>query len=157
MKKFIIIGAPNSGKTTQINILRSKYNLHILELDEELVKLNDGKWPGDYKYRNLTLLPKVIENISSLDEAIFFTSYFDIPTLSRLKLKGYKILLIQVPELELLKRNESNIGTEWDKSSHIKDNLKYQEDLINSNLIDNIINGLKSPDDIAFEIYNHTN
>lgn len=39
--KAIIIGPPLVGKTTAINYLRSNTSLPILELDEELVKLNN--------------------------------------------------------------------------------------------------------------------
>lgn len=152
MNNLIIIGAPNSGKTTQIANLRERYHHTILELDEEIVKANNGEWPADYEFRNSVIVPKVIKNITSLTGIIFFTSYFDIDSLSILKESGFKIILLEVPEDELMRRNIKNIDTKWDKTFDIHENLKYQSKLKSSGLVDCIIDGQENPDEISIKL-----
>lgn len=153
-KKVIIIGPPLVGKTTLINYLREHTNLPILELDEELVKLNNGTWPTDEEYRNKVLVHKAVDDIKIMDKVIFFTTYFSIDDLKEAKENKFKIIQLMLDKSELIKRNVERMQNkgELDATKALKENLKLQDDIKNAGVFDKIIYTNKPVEDIASEI-----
>lgn len=155
-KKAIIIGPPLVGKTTLVNYLREHTNFLILELDEELFKLNNGTWPADEEYRNKVLVHKVVDDIKIMDKVIFFTTYFSIDDLKKAKENKFKIIQLMLDKSELIKRNAERMQNkgELDAAEALKENLKLQDDINNAGVFDKIIYTNKPVEDIASEIIN---
>lgn len=139
--KAIIIGPPLVGKTTTINYLRSNASLPILELDEELVKLNNGVWPSNEEYRNKVLVHKVVEEIKNMENVIFFTTYFGVGDLKKAKEAGFRIIQLMLEKDELLKRNVERMQgkSENDATRDIENNLKLQNDIKIAGMVDKTI------------------
>ena len=47
VNKSLIIGSSLTGKTTLVKYLRDNLNMEVQEIDEELNRLNGGKFPTD--------------------------------------------------------------------------------------------------------------
>lgn len=152
--KAIIIGPPLVGKTTTINYLRSNTSLPILELDEELVKLNNGDWPNDEEYRNKVLVHKVVDDIKNMDNVVFFTTYFGVDDLKKVRQDGFKIIQLMLEKDELLKRNTARMQSksENDATKDVENNLRLQNDIKNSGVIDRTIFTNKPVERVVSEI-----
>lgn len=141
--KAIIIGTSLSGKTTLVNHIHSKSNLPLLEMDEELTRANNGKYPDDVKYKNEVLAPQIINDILNREEIVFFTNtdYFTDEALKIAKGKGFKIIQLEVSLNELKKRNKVRVQKESrdDWSRWFEGMLKYQKDIKGKGLVDKII------------------
>jgi adenylate kinase family enzyme len=151
--KAIIIGPPLVGKTTIVNYLRSKTSLQVLELDEELVKLNNGVWPSDEEHRNKVLVHKVVDEVKNMDNVIFFTTYFGVEDLRRVKEGGFKVLQLMLEKDELLKRNITRMqGRESDATKDVENNLRLQDDIKKAGVIDKTIFTNKPVAEVVSEI-----
>lgn len=141
--KAIIIGTSLSGKTALINCLHTQENLPLLEIDDELVRVNGGKYPEDVKYKHLVLAPQIIKDVLSRKEVVFFTNtdYFTCEDLKTAKSIGFKIIQLEVDLEELKRRNEGRVQIENrdDWSKWLVGMLKYQKDIKEKGLVDKVI------------------
>ncbi|MEK7129785.1 MAG: hypothetical protein AAB803_02085 [Patescibacteria group bacterium] len=141
--KAIIIGTSLSGKTTLVNHLRSQGNLPLFEMDDELVRTNNGSYPDDVKYKHHVLAPQIIKDILRKEEIIFFTNadYFTDEDLKTAKNIGFKVIQLEVGLDELKRRNEVRVQKEGrdDWSRWFEGMLKYQKDIKEKGLVDKVI------------------
>lgn len=141
--KAIIIGTSLSGKTTLLKYLQSQSNLPLLEMDDELVKANNGSYPEDITYKHNVLAPQIIKDILGKDKIIFFTNtdYFNEEDLKTSKSRGFKIIQLEASLEELQKRNKIRVKEEerddWGK--WLEGMLKYQKDIKEKGLVDFVI------------------
>jgi hypothetical protein len=153
--KAIIIGASLSGKTTIIRYLRSKTDLRVSEIDEELTRLNGGKYPSDDDYKNTILAPKVVNEVLN-QNIIFFTNthYFTVEKLSQAKEHGFKIIQLELDIPQLKDRNHSRIKNEGysDLGQYLEGMVKYQEEIKKSGLVDNVIRTDRPVEEIVDEL-----
>jgi len=70
--KAIVIGASLSGKTTLISHLRKNFKLPFSEIDEELTRVNNGKYPEDSEYKVEVLAPGIVSDILHREDIVFF-------------------------------------------------------------------------------------
>jgi len=154
--KGIIIGASLSGKTTVVRYLRSNTDISVLEMDEELTRLNNGKYPIDVKHKHESLAPKVIKALLNREDILFFTNthYFSLDDLREAKDKGFKIIQLGLSVDELNKRNKNRVENEGydDLSGWLKGMLVYQEKIRDSGIVDISINANLPVERISEEI-----
>ena len=74
MFKLIILAASDGGKSTSMRYLRTHTGLNVLEMFEEILKLNDNKWPANDSYKNTVLLPQISQIIIHMDNLVYITS-----------------------------------------------------------------------------------
>ena len=112
--KAIVIGSSLSGKTTIVRKLRAEGITSILEIDEELTRMNGGVYPDNIDYKHNFLVPQIVSKILGRNNIIFFTNtdYFSLQDLRIAKDKGFKILLISVDLNELQRRNKLRVENE---------------------------------------------
>lgn len=141
--KVIVIGSSLSGKTTLVKYLRSVLNLPIAEMDEKLVEFNGGMYPSDIKYKHDVLAPKIIKNILSEKDTIFFTGtdYFALEDLKVARDVGFKIILLSLDLEELSKRNKERMRLEGyeDMGKWFGGMLRYQQQIQDEHLVDQVI------------------
>lgn len=141
--RAIIIGSSLSGKTTLKNFLQSKIETPILEIDDELSRINGGKYPTDDNYKHQILAPKIIKEILNKDDIIFFTNtdYFTEDELKKAQKKGFKIIQLEVTLEDLKKRSEVRVKEEGrdDWSQWLEGMLKYQKEIKDKGLVDKVI------------------
>jgi predicted kinase len=136
--KIIVLGPPLSGKSTLAKFLRDSYSLEVLDFDEELLELNDGKWPGSYPDLNERLKKTVIERIISMNSVIFMAFEFPLYGLKRAKEAGFTVYQLVINIEELSRRNEERLKTQPnnDAFQYVGTNLKQQSELFKSGAID---------------------
>ena len=140
LHKAIIIGASLSGKTTLIRYLRQHTDLPVLEIDEEVLRLNNNSWPTDDEYKKNVLTPKIIHELEGRNDVVFFTNsdYFDEKTLVQLKKAGFRIIQLSLSLKELRRRNLQRVKEEnyQDMSPWLEGMVKYQRNIESRGLVD---------------------
>jgi shikimate kinase len=128
MNKIIVLGAPLTGKSTLTAILLETTSTPVLDFDEELIRLNDGKYPANYTELNERLKNQVVRNVSEMEKVIFFAFEISPEDLVQLKESGFKIIQLTA-SLDVLKsRNEERLkkAPDNDAFKYVETNLKYQ-------------------------------
>jgi tRNA uridine 5-carbamoylmethylation protein Kti12 len=147
--KAIIIGASCSGKTTLIRNIRGKIKSPISEMDNELMALNDGEFPKNFKYKMKVLAPKAVKKVLSKKNIIFFTNtdYFTAKVLPKAKKEGFKIIQLKASLKEMKRRNAKRVRNEgYDNlSRYFKGMLEYQTKIKSLGLIDSTIDADQPP------------
>lgn len=154
--KGIVIGASLSGKTTVARYLRSNTNISVSEMDEELTRLNNGKYPSDIKHKHESIAPKVIKDLLNKENVLFFTNtdYFSLEDLREAKDKGFKIIQLELNLDELNKRNKNRVKNEGydDLSEWFEGMVVYQEKIRNAGVVDIVIDASQSVKKMSEEI-----
>ncbi len=156
--KAIIIGSQLSGKTTLVRHLRSVSDLNLLEMDEEIMRLNNNIWP-DNKTKDEVLTPRICADISGRENIVFLTNYF-VPNLLRTaKGNGFKIIELKLDKKTLLERNETRIKDEGydDASQWIDGHLDFIKSVEELGLLDSIIDAKKPVSEIAEDLLSSLN
>lgn len=121
-----------------------------------LTEANNGKFPTDNYLKNTVLAPKVVAEILSKEEIIFFTNtdYFSLKDLERAKEKGFKIAILDITKEELIKRNITRVNNEGyqDQSQWLDGMLRYQQQLKNDCLVDKTIDATIPPQQLVSEL-----
>ena len=141
MSKTIILGAPLTGKTTLTHSLRHIVSIPVLDFDEELTKLNNGKYPANYPVLNEQLKNKVIKTVSVMDEVIFFAFAINLDTLQKMKLAGFNIVQLTAPYDVLEERNKERLKNKPDNDAfrYVLKNTEYQKKVSEAGLVDRVI------------------
>ncbi len=157
--KAIIIGSSLSGKTTVVRHLRENYDLNVSEMDEELTEINGGKFPKDAKKKHDVLAPKVIKQILSLPNILFFTNtdYFSDQQLTNAKKLGFTIVQLYLKLNDLEKRNRYRIENEGydDMSQWLEGMVIYQDRIFKKRLVDHRINATKPTPEIVEDLLDY--
>jgi shikimate kinase len=140
MVKVIIIGASCSGKTTLVKLLRARTALPVLEIDEELTRLNGGTFPADVQLKHQVLAPQAIAEVLAKESIVFFsnTDYFTVDDLREARKRGFKIVQLEASAETLLHRNQIRVSQMgWpDVSEWFEHMLAYQNQLREQHLVD---------------------
>ena len=154
MVKIILLAASAGGKSTLMKYMREHTNLNVMEMDEEIIKINHGTWPNDNNYKDQILVPKIVENILDKDEVIYLASYVPDYLIEKARLNNFKVLLLEVSIDELIRRNKHRMKIErYEDASHwFRSQINTFNKLKEKELVDGVINGNSSTEDIAIEI-----
>ena len=154
--KAIIIGTSASGKSTAMKYIVENYNLSVSEIDEELIKINNGKYPTDNEDKHNVLVPQIISNILN-QEIIFFTNtdYFTVEDLKNARAKGFKILQIYADIKTLKERNKYRVDVlGWnDLSMYFEGMIEYQHEMQKAGVIDKVIDSKQPVEKVVEEIF----
>lgn len=101
--RVVILGTTGSGKSTVANKLRRKYQLPVLEVDNEVSRLNNGKWP-----KSQTLVDKLFEKtnqyVLDTNDVIYITPYLSKENIIKFYNKGFTFIELHANIDALLKR-----------------------------------------------------
>lgn len=151
-KRFVVYGAPASGKTTLMKILRDQYGLPATDLDDEILIENNGVWPEDSTYRNREIVPRALERVAKSQTLHFFTSGMNETFAQNLHATGATIFLLKLDEQTLQARNQKRMNEEGigDVTEEFQKNLVSQEKFAGH--MDHVIDATQSPDKIVEEL-----
>jgi adenylate kinase family enzyme len=155
--KLFIFGAQCAGKTTIVRSLATKTAMPIIEMDDEIMRLNNGVWPKDLKYKERVLDLQVYKLVTDIPNVIFLENHMSVEQTRKLKEAGFSVLLIEVRKDELLRRNRQRVQEEKydDASKWIEMQLENIDELQKNHLIDSVIDGERPSDEVAQEIVEH--
>lgn len=151
-KRFVVYGAPASGKTTLMKLLRDQYGLPATDLDDEILIENNGVWPEDSIYRNREIVPRALARVAKSKTLHFFTSGMNETFAQQLHATGATIFLLKLDEHTLQARNQKRMNEEGiaDVTGEFQKNLVSQGRF--APMIDHEIDATKTPDQIVDEL-----
>lgn len=154
MYKIIILGPPLTGKTTLTNYLRDNLKLPVVDMDKELLRLNGGKWPGNYSELNKRLINHVITDVLAIEDVILSAFYFGIDELKEARVKGFEVVQLEIDKAIVIARNQERLKLEPDNDAfqYYEKNLTYQMKIRKQGLVDRIIRSDKPVEEIAKEL-----
>lgn len=106
--RMFLLGAPCAGKSTLVPLLREVLDCPVLDMDDELMRLNGGTWPALETKRDLT--NDVIEEASRLDHVLLAHSYLDDEQLGSLRSSGWVVGLLDLPESVMTSRADERLA-----------------------------------------------
>ena len=147
-KRFVVYGAPASGKTTLMKLLRDTHKLPETDLDDEILIQNEGIWPEDSTYRNREIVPLALERVAKSEVLHFFTSGMNELFAQNLHASGATIFLLKLDEESLQTRNQKRMREEGigDVTVEFQKNLVSQERY--ASIIDCALDATKAPEEI---------
>jgi hypothetical protein len=126
--KMFLLGAPCAGKTTLIKALREVLDCPVLDMDDELLRLNGGIWPSLHLKRGLSSL--VIDEASRLGDVVLAYSVVDDEQLGALIAAEWVICLLDLPEEVMRDRADERLAREgWTNIEWLPFHLDTIEDL----------------------------
>ena len=151
--KLIILAPSCGGKSTLMRYLREHTKLHIAETDEEVMKANNNVWPDD-ELKNKVLVPQTTRVIISLDSIVYFASYVPDELLIEARARGFKVILLEINMESLIARNKNRMSIEnyQDATPWLKMQLDTFERLKKAKLIDEVIDGMQTVEEIAKQL-----
>jgi predicted kinase len=127
--KLFLLSAPCAGKTTLMSPLRAALPCPVLDMDEEILRLNGGTWPSIEAKRGLAR--QVIEEASRHDDAVLAYSLLDREQLDVLNDDGWVICLLDAPEAVLRERAQQRLKREgWTNIEWLPLHLGNIEELL---------------------------
>ena len=154
--KAIIIGTSLSGKTTLVRYLRTKTKFPLLEIDEELTRINNSEYPIDNELKHNILIPQIVKNILSRDNVVFFTNtdYFTPEDLENARKNGFQIAQLFLDLNELQKRNKFRMENEGysDLSQWLEGMVNYQIMIKERGFIDKVIEANQTTENMASQL-----
>lgn len=154
MYKIILLGAPLTGKTSVTNYLKDNMSLDVLDMDEELKRLNDGKWPGEQPELMDELINQIIADVLSREKIVFSGFFFGIEELKGARRKNFEVVQLKVDVDTTLARNKERMKEQPsnDAFKYYEKNLEYQNKIYELGLVGRIINGDRPVEDIVDEV-----
>ncbi len=151
--KLIILAPSAGGKSTLMRYLREHTKLHIAETDEEVMKANNNVWPDD-ELKNKVLVPQTTRVIISLDSIVYFASYVPDELLIEARARGFKVILLEINMESLIARNKNRMSIEnyQDATPWLKMQLDTFERLKKAKLIDEVIDGMQTVEEITKQL-----
>ncbi len=150
--KLFIAGAPCSGKTTLVRLLRNVHGLNAVDMDDEILRFNGGTWP-DIETKNKVVKPAAMKHVLAMPEVVLFCSYMSPDHLRQLRSSGFTIVLMEVTEAELRRRDANRLEEEgWSNIEWFEWNQAALREIRESGFVDEVISGERTPAAIAEEI-----
>ena len=126
--RMFLLGAPCAGKTTLVSRLRESLSCPVLEMDEELVRVNGGIWPSLEVKRALS--SQVLDEASRLNHVVLAHSRLDDGQLRSLRATGWVIGLLDLPEAVMRSRaEERQLREGWSNVEWLPEHLRNIEHL----------------------------
>jgi dephospho-CoA kinase len=149
--KFLVIGPLASGKTTIARHLRSMTNT-IVDLDDELVRLNGGVYP-DIETRKTVIAPRALAAAAALSDVVLLHSTFDPDDVRALRDAGFTTVLLEVSRDELRRRHRVRLREEgWSNEEWADDNNAQIAELRRLSLFDHVVGAERAPAAIAADL-----
>ena len=148
--RTLVAGAPCSGKTTVARLLREAHGRNAVDCDHEIGRLNGGVWPDDFDTKNHVLLPRVLHAATVSDDILLFNGYTPLVYVQRLRRAGFRIVLLDVSDDELLRRHAQRLAEEgWTNVEWFETNKADIEELRATGWVDHTISGSAPPHQVA--------
>ena len=155
MSYRIIVLAPSAGgKSTLMRYMRKNIRLNVAEMDEEIMKANNNVWPENHNHKNQVLIPRITKEIIQRKDIIYISSYAPVELIVEAKQVGFTVILLNLSVNELKKRNSGRMSEEkyGDVSDWFEMQAKGFKQLQAKGLVDQVIDGSKSTEEIAAQI-----
>lgn len=138
MNKLLLLGITGSGKSTISEPIGQALGLKILEVDQEVIRLNNGLWPKDGDTIRKYMLA-TNDTVLEMDHVLYVTSWLDKENIKRFYNKGFKIIELHADFDELLKRKINRDKPPQDQIDQFKEDSEGYYEVINDPDIQSLI------------------
>jgi adenylate kinase family enzyme len=137
--KVLLLGLTGSGKSTVSKNIAKKYNLTVVEADDEVIRHNNGIWPEDEalidKYFDQTSLRMLQE-----DNVLYVISWMDKVDILKFLDNGFKIIELHAQLEELIKRKINRDNPSEDQINRFKNNYQGYIDVVTDTDVQKALN-----------------
>lgn len=145
------MGIACSGKSTQTRRLRTCPTLNVVDLDDEIMRFNDGTWP-DIPTKNTVVLPKALAEICAMSNVVLFGS-LQLERIRELREAGFSTALLEVAGTELRRRQSVRLAEEgWTNVEWFEHEQAVIRDLRAHEVFDHFIDGQQTVESVADDI-----
>jgi hypothetical protein len=149
--RLFVMGIACAGKTTLARRLRACSTLLVVDLDDEIARMNGGTWP-DIPTKNNVVLPKVLAAVLAMSNVVLFGS-LSVGRTQELHQAGFYTALLDVSETELRRRHAVRLAEEgWTNVEWFEHEQSVIRDLRAHNVFDHFIDGEGTVASIADDI-----
>ena len=138
MTKLLLLGITGSGKSAISKPIGQALGLKVLEVDQEVIRLNNGLWPKDAdtvsKYM-LTTNDAALE----MDGIVYVTSWLSRESMKQFYQKGFRIIELHADFEELLRRKLKRDNPTQSEIDKFRENSKGYYEVINDKEIEHLI------------------
>ena len=138
MNKFLLLGIPGSGKSTISGVIGQALGLKILEVDQEVIRLNNGLWPKDGDIIRKYMLA-TNDTVLKMDSILYVTSWLNKEDIKKFYEKEFKIIELHANFEELLKRKIKRDNPPQNQLDQFKDDSEGYYEVINDKEIQPLI------------------
>lgn len=111
--KIVLLGLSGSGKSSIAPQLAEKYDLKLIEADDEVMQANNNVWPFDDKFID-KVFEKTNGEVINMNNVLYVISWMETARIKDFYDKGFLIIEMHADYDELLKRKKDRNGMdEW--------------------------------------------
>ena len=149
--RLFVMGIACAGKTTLARRLRACSTLNVVDMDDQIARLNGGTWP-DIPTKNNVVLPKVLAEVCAMPDVVLFGS-LTVERTQELRQAGFHTALLDVSEAELRRRHAVRLAEEgWTNVEWFEHEQSVIRELRAHNVFDHVIDGEGAVASIADDI-----
>ena len=124
----------------------------VIDTDDKMLRLNGGVWP-DIETKNEILLPIVVDTAASMSNVVLFNSYMPLDRTRNLKARGLEVVLLEVSDAELRRRDEIRLTEEgWTNRKWFDWHQAMIQQHRDAGLIDHLLDGERDAASIATDL-----
>jgi|SRR3989344_882142 len=138
MNKLLLLGITGSGKSTISGVIGQALGLKILEVDQEVIRLNNGLWPKDGDIIRKYMLA-TNDTVLKMDSILYVTSWLNKEDIKKFYEKEFKIIELHANFEELLKRKIKRDNPPQNQLDQFKDDSEGYYEVINDKEIQPLI------------------
>ena len=143
---------PCAGKSTVARLLRDR-GVNVIDMDDEILRLNGGQWPETIEIKENVLQPKMLDAVSEMPSVVLLNSYMQVERTRALRTAGFRTVLLRVSDRELQRRDRQREAQEgWSNREWSDWHRRNLDDLRNADLIDAEVSGEQEPALVADSI-----
>jgi len=149
--KLFVVGPACAGKTTLIRHLRASSALNVVDMDDQIARLNGGTWPS-IPTKNTVVLPRVLAEVGATPDIVLFGS-LPVEPMRDLRRAGFHTALLDVSEAELRRRHAARLAAEgWTNVQWFDYEQSVIRDLRDHDLFDHVIDGEQTVASVADDL-----
>src|SRR5438445_4081535 len=75
--RLLVLGMPCAGKSTVARLLRDR-GVNVIDVDDEILRLNGGQWPETIEIKENVLQPKMLDAVLEMPSVVLLNSYMQV-------------------------------------------------------------------------------
>ena len=136
--KLLLLGITGSGKSTISEPIGQSLGLKVLEVDQEVIRLNNDLWPKDEDIIDKYMLA-TNDVALHMDHVLYVTSWLSKESAKQFYEKGFKIIELHASFEELLRRKIKRDKPAQDQIDRFKENSRGYYEVVNDKEIQPLI------------------
>jgi shikimate kinase len=137
--KILLLGTTCSGKSTIAETLANFYNLTLIEVDEEVLKLNNGIWPKGERVSD-KYFEQINKAVLNQENILYITSWLEKDEIIKFNKAGFFIIEMHTTLEILLERKQKRDNLTDAKKKRVIKNFKEYLKIIEDKEVQQVLN-----------------